>query len=298
MNRLINRLHAYVLLTRLNRPIGILLLLWPTLWALWIAASGHPSSTIVLVFVAGVVLMRSAGCVINDCFDRHVDGKVTRTRHRPLVTGQASPREALGLFAVLCLLSASLLLALPPLARWLAIPAVLIVLLYPCMKRITHLPQLVLGIAFSWGIPMAFAAQTGHISWIGWFVFAIACLWPVAYDTIYAMVDRADDVAAGIKSTAVLWGNKEIVVIAGLHAAMLLLLIMLGVCLSFGYFYYLSLLVAAMLMIYLQYLIKDRVPERCFKAFLLSHWVGFVIFIGILLSFNISLSLACDNCVI
>lgn len=281
MNKPIARLQAYALLMRLNRPIGILLLLWPTLWALWIASSAHPSPQLVLIFIAGVVLMRSAGCVINDYFDRDVDGQVARTRSRPIVTGQVSPIEALGLFVVLCLLAASLLLALPTQARWLALPAVAIVVLYPCMKRVTHLPQLVLGIAFSWGIPMAFAAQTGHISWIGWFVFLIACLWPVAYDTIYAMVDRPDDLLAGIKSTAILWGKREVFVIAGLHGVMLLLLAVLGVYLSFGYRYYLSLLVAAAIMIYLQYLIKDRAPDRCFKAFLMSHWIGFVVFVGI-----------------
>jgi len=283
IGRLTARLHAYASLTRLNRPIGILLLLWPTLWALWIAGDGHPSPKLVMVFVAGVILMRSAGCVINDYFDRNFDRKVTRTRTRPLVTGQVSSREALGLFIALCFLAASLLLALPSLARWLALPAILITLLYPCMKRLTHLPQLVLGVAFSWGIPMVFAAQTGELSLTSWFVFSIACLWPVAYDTMYAMVDRADDVQAGVKSTAILWGNKDTTVIAGLHIAMLILLVVLGIYLFSGYYYYLGLLAAAVIMVYQHYLIKDRIPERCFKAFLISQWVGCAVFVGILM---------------
>lgn len=281
--KLIFQLRAYASLMRLNRPIGILLLLWPTLWALWIAGNGHPSSKFVTIFVAGVILMRSAGCVINDYFDRDFDAQVTRTRYRPLVTGQVSPHEALVLFAVLCIFAASLLLVLPPLARWLALAAIPIILLYPCVKRISHLPQLVLGIAFSWSIPMVFAAQTEHLPFTCWFIFLIACLWPVAYDTIYAMVDRADDVKANIKSTAILWGDKETRVIASLHLAMLLLLIILGTHLSFSLYYYLALFVAAIIMSYQQYLIKDRLPHNSFKAFLISHWVGCAVFIGILL---------------
>jgi 4-hydroxybenzoate polyprenyltransferase len=280
-NKLATKLSAYASLMRLNRPIGILLLLWPTLWALWVASHGHPSVKLVCIFIAGVVLMRSAGCVINDYFDRGFDGQVTRTKLRPLVTRQISVPEALSLFALLCLASSSLLWMLTPLARWLAIPAIAITILYPYMKRITHLPQLVLGVAFSWGIPMAFAAQANHIPGVGWLLFLIACLWPVAYDTIYAMVDRADDLLAGIKSTAILWGNRDTQVIAGLHLLMLVLLVLLGVYLSLGEFYYLALSITAAIMCYLQYLIKDRVPTLCFKAFLASHWVGAAIFIGL-----------------
>lgn len=283
-HKLITQLRAYISLMRVDRPIGILLLLWPTLWALWIAGNGHPSAKLVIIFIIGVILMRSAGCVINDYFDRNFDGAVTRTRQRPIVTGQVSIPEVLGLFILLCLLAASLLLVLPVLTRWLAIPAVIIILLYPCMKRYTHLPQLVLGIAFSWGVPMAFAAQTGHLSFTSWFVFVIACIWPVAYDTIYAMVDRPDDLHISVKSTAILWGDKDILVIAGLHVVMLSMLVLLGLYLSLGLYYYLSLLLAAALMGYQQFLIKDRVPEHCFKAFLRSHWVGCAIFIGLLLS--------------
>lgn len=277
----VEKLQAYISLMRLDRPIGILLLLWPTLWALWIAGKGHPSPLLVFIFVAGVVLMRSAGCVINDYMDRHLDGQVARTRQRPLVTGQISPRAALILFTVLCLLAASLLYALPVLARWLALPAVAITLLYPCMKRITHLPQLALGIAFSWGIPMAFAAQMGTLPYTCWFVFFITYLWIVAYDSIYAMADREDDLKAGIKSTAILWGDKEIVVIAGLHLSMLLLLVLLGRHLSMGGGYYAGVAIAAGVMCYQHYLMKDRIPARCFQAFLVSHWVGCAVFVGI-----------------
>ncbi len=194
---LLHRLRAYALLMRLNRPIGILLLLWPTLWALWIAGQGHPPALLVAVFIVGVVLMRSAGCVMNDYGDRNFDGFVTRTRQRPLVNGQVSPKEALILFICLLLLAAGLLYFLPPLARCLAVPAVLITLIYPLMKRYTHLPQLMLGVAFSWGIPMAYATILGRIPSSGWALFFIACLWPVAYDTIYAMVDRNDDLRLG-----------------------------------------------------------------------------------------------------
>jgi 4-hydroxybenzoate polyprenyltransferase len=277
------RLQAYISLMRLDRPIGILLLLWPTLWALWIAGHGHPSPLLVFIFVIGVVLMRSAGCVINDYADRQLDGQVARTRQRPLVTGQISPRAALILFTLLCLFAASLLYALPVLARWLALPAVAITLIYPCMKRITHLPQLLLGVAFSWGIPMAFAAQAGALSYTCWFVFFITYLWIVAYDSIYAMADREDDLKAGIKSTAILWGDKEISVIAGLHIGMLLLLVLLGRHLSMGGGYYISIGVAALVICYQHYLMKDRIPARCFRAFLVSQWVGCAIFAGIVL---------------
>lgn len=279
------RLHAYIALTRLNRPIGILLLLWPTLWALWLANHGYPGLKLLLVFTIGVVLMRSAGCVINDYFDRNFDGNVTRTRQRPLAMGQVSPVEALLLFALLSLLAASLLLTLSSLTRWLALPAIVIVILYPCLKRYTHLPQLALGIAFSWGIPMAFAASLNHIPTMGWWLFAIACLWPVAYDTMYAMVDRDDDLHIGVKSTAILFGRWDIYWIAGLHAMMLLLLALLGWHLAMGLYYYLGLLLAAGIMVYLQYLIKDRQRDACFKAFLLSQWVGCAIFIGLVMQF-------------
>jgi|JI10StandDraft_1071094.scaffolds.fasta_scaffold568364_1 4-hydroxybenzoate polyprenyltransferase len=279
------RLKAYASLMRLNRPIGILLLLWPTLWALYIAGNGHPSIKLVAIFVAGVVLMRSAGCVINDFWDRSFDGRVARTRHRPLTSGKISATEAWLLFLLLCLFSAALLLLLPLLARLLAIAALFITVLYPLLKRYTYLPQFVLGVAFSWGILMVFAAQLGRLPPVAWLVFFIACLWPIAYDTIYAMVDRPDDLKIGIKSTAILWDEKDTLIIAILHGVMLTLLVFLGFFLSLNAYYYLGLIAAAGVMGYQQHLIRDRQPEKCFKAFLVSHWAGCAVFIGLVMAF-------------
>lgn len=267
---------------RWHKPIGLLLLLWPTLWALWIAGQGHPSTDLVVVFLAGIFLTRSAGCVINDLIDCKFDGKVTRTRHRPLVTGQVSKKEALILFIGLMLLAAGLLFFLNNLTRLLAIPAIMLIISYPFMKRLTHLPQLVLGIAFSWGVPMVFAAQIGHVTVNGWLIFFIACLWPMAYDTLYAMVDRADDVTAGVKSTAILLGNWDTKAIALLHGLMLFLLVWLGIRLSYSWIYYFSLILAAGVMLYLHYFIKNRDPMRCYQAFVASQWIGCFIFAGLL----------------
>jgi 4-hydroxybenzoate polyprenyltransferase len=278
------KLDAYIALMRLNRPAGIWLLLWPTLWALWVASNGHPPWQLVAVFAAGVVIMRSAGCVINDYFDRGFDPHVARTRQRPLASGQVAPRTALVLFAGLGLLAAGLLLFLNASARWLAIPALLITILYPLMKRYTHLPQLVLGVAFAWGVPMAFAAVTGYVSAIGWWVFTIACVWPIAYDTMYAMTDRNDDMKIGVKSTAILLGRYDRLGIAVLHSLVLLLLILLGLQLQLSWPYYLSLGVAAGIMAYLQYLIRHRNPADCFHAFRISHWIGAVVLLGLLVN--------------
>ncbi len=275
---------AYAQLMRWDKPIGLLLLLWPTLWALWIAGQGKPWLYLVVIFLAGIFLTRSAGCVINDLADRDFDAKVARTRYRPLVIGDVSKREALLLFLVLMLLAANLLWFLNPLTRLLTIPAILLIACYPFMKRYTHLPQLVLGIAFSWGVPMAFAAQTGHISSTGWLLFFIACLWPIAYDTIYAMVDRTDDLTAGVKSTAILLGRWDTKVVALLHGLMLLSLIGLGLYLNFPLIYYGSLVVTAGIMVYLQHLIHDREPARCFQAFLASQWLGCAVFVGLFFS--------------
>lgn len=270
---------------RLHKPIGSLLLLWPTLWGLFVASKGNPSFLLLMVFVAGVVLMRSAGCVINDYADRHFDGEITRTKNRPIVSGQVTSREALGLFLILCLLAASLLFWLNPLARWLAIPAITLAIIYPFTKRITQVPQLILGLAFSWGIPMAFAAATGTVPSSAWFLFLIACLWPIAYDTLYAMIDRPDDLRIGIKSTAILFGNWDTKIVALLHMLILLLLIIFGVSLSFNTYYYLGIASAALVMTYQQYLIKDRTPQHCLQAFLHSQWAGCFILCGIILNY-------------
>lgn len=276
-----NSLWALCQLMRWHKPIGILLLLWPTWWALWLAKGGMPSLRLLIVFSLGVILMRSAGCVINDWADRHWDGAVTRTKMRPLVTGQVSPSVAIGLFTVLCLIAASLLPFLNAAARWLAIPAVLLAIIYPFCKRFMQAPQLILGLAFSWGIPMVFAATQGHVSVTGWWLFATACLWPIAYDTIYAMVDRPDDHRVGIRSTAIWLGKWDTTFIAVLHALLLASLAILGLYQHLSIFYALGLIAAASMMAYQQYLIRNREPALCLRAFMLSHWVGFCIWLGL-----------------
>ncbi len=284
----IDRLTQYFYLTRLHKPIGIYLLLWPTAWALWLAGAGRPDMGIVLIFVLGVVLMRSAGCVINDYADRHFDGRVERTRERPLATGKVSPKEALWLFAVLCLAAFALVLLLNALTIGLSFAALLLATAYPFMKRYTHFPQVFLGAAFSWAIPMAFAAQTGAVPLLAWWLFGTALLWTVAYDTQYAMVDRADDMKIGIKSTAIWFGVADRWAIGALQAAVLLSLWGIGWRLGFGLSYHLGLLVAAGLALYQYYLIKDREPARCFQAFLNNHWLGLAVFVGLLLEYGLS----------
>jgi 4-hydroxybenzoate polyprenyltransferase len=284
LSPLLGKCHAYALLMRWHRPVGVLLLLWPSLWALWIAGNGKPSLLLVLIFILGVFLTRSAGCVINDFADRHWDGAVKRTSKRPLIAGLVSAREALGLFTVLSLLAACLLLPLNNLARCLALPALLLMIIYPYMKRFTRAPQLVLGLAFGWGIPMAFAAQTGQVPLIAWFLFLLSCIWTLAYDTIYALVDREDDLRIGIKSSAILLGRWDTRVIAGLHAVMLALLVILGQQLRLGPGFYFSLLAVSGIMVYLHYLIKERQVDACLLAFSRSQWVGCMVFLGLVFS--------------
>ncbi|MFT3741668.1 MAG: 4-hydroxybenzoate octaprenyltransferase [Gammaproteobacteria bacterium] len=275
------RLYPYLQLMRLDKPIGILLLLWPTLWALWLANRGLPPLGLLLVFVLGVILTRSAGCVINDIADYEFDAQIKRTQLRPLAAGVLSLNQAWALFVVLGLLAASLLLWVNTLTRWLALPAVVLLISYPFFKRITHLPQLILGLAYSWGVPMAFAATLGYVPWHAWLWFAIACLWPIAYDTFYAMADRPEDVNAGVKSLAILLGPRDLTVIAVLHSVMILLFIAAGLWYPLHWPYYVGVGAAVAMMSYLHYLAKDRTRARCFKAFRLSHWVGFLIWVGI-----------------
>lgn len=279
------RLYQYALLMRLHRPIGIYLLLWPTLWALWIAGDGYPHPLIATVFILGVILMRSAGCVINDYADRHVDPHVQRTKTRPLATGQVSEKEAIVLFMILCILAFGLVLLMNKLTILLSFVAVLLAATYPFTKRYTYWPQAYLGLAFSWAIPMAFAAQTGTISFIAWWLFIINILWTIAYDTLYAMVDKKDDLLIGVKSTAILFGTADKIIIATLQLLVLMLLLWVGQQLQFNLFYYLGLLVAASLAIYQQWLIKQREPAKCFQAFLNNHWFGAAIFIGIVVQY-------------
>ncbi len=281
---LFDRAREYALLMRLNRPIGILLLLWPTLWSLWIAAEGIPPVKILVIFVLGVVLMRSAGCVINDFADRRFDPQVRRTRDRPIAAGRVSPREALILFAVLCLLAFGLVLMLD----WLTIRLSLVVVLaavYPFMKRYTYLPQVVLGMAFGWSIPMAFSAVAGELPKVAWLLYVINVIWSVIYDTMYAMADREDDLAAGVKSTAILFGEADRLIIGILQALMVMGLYLLGRDLDFGPVWWLTLLVVIGLFAWEQHLIRDRNPKRCFDAFLHNNWVGMAIFAGIFLTY-------------
>jgi len=270
-------------LTRLDRPIGILLLLWPTLWALWLASAGLPSPVITGIFVTGTVLMRSAGCIINDIADRKLDRHVRRTRHRPLATGEVSVTFALVVFFLLLLLSASLLVFLNQFVFWLALFGVVLTVLYPQLKRITHLPQAGLGLAFAWGIPMAFAACENTLPAKAFWPFAATFAWILMYDTLYAMTDRPDDVKAGIRSTAILFGKQDRLMIALLQCATLLLLAVTGKIFSLGNIFFASLIIAGILFVFQQWLIRDRLPEPCFRAFLNNHWVGCVIFAGIFL---------------
>lgn len=281
----LERLRRYALLVRLNRPIGILLLLWPTLWALWIAGEGMPAWDIVLVFVAGVALMRSAGCAINDYADRDFDAHVARTQGRPIATGLVRPGEALAVFSVLSLIAASLLFFLNWPTRYMSLVALTLTAVYPFMKRYTHLPQVVLGAAFGWAVPMAFMALNQTIPPVAWLLFCAAVVWALIYDTQYAMVDRDDDLRIGVKSSAILFGRNDRMIIGLLQAIMILLLLMVGVLVGRGAFFYLGLAAGAVLFIYQLWLIRGRVPKACFQAFLNNNQFGMVIFIGLLIDY-------------
>ena len=267
-------------LMRLDRPVGTLLLLWPTLAALWIAAQGVPPFGILAAFVAGTLLARSAGCVVNDLADRGFDGHVERTRGRPLPQGDVSVAGAWMLLALLGVLCVGVVHTLNPLARWLAMAGAGVVVLYPFLKRWTHLPQAALGIAFSWGIPMAFAAVRDTVPAVAWLLFAASGVWIVAYDTLYAMVDRDDDVKIGVKSTAVLFGRADRAVVGGLQVGALGLLIWLGVWLGFAHAYFVCLVGIAALFGYQQALIRKRARQGCLRAFGNNVWVGFLLFLG------------------
>ena len=280
----ITKARAFWQLARFDRPIGSLLLLWPTLWALFLAGDGFPKVDVLVVFVLGVVFMRAAGCVINDFADRNVDGHVKRTANRPMPSGKVSEREALGLFILLVLVSFLLVLTMNNLTIMLSVVAVILAASYPFMKRYTHLPQLVLGAAFGWSIPMAYAAQSGALPTVAWLLFVANILWTVAYDTLYAMVDRDDDIKVGIKSTAILFGRFDKLIIGILQLVTIMLLIAIGGLLHLNQGYYWALLVASALFVYQQMLIQGRQREQCFKAFLNNNYVGMVIFIGISLS--------------
>jgi 4-hydroxybenzoate polyprenyltransferase len=275
------RLALYTRLVRLNRPIGIFLLMWPALWALWIAAEGMPPWWILFIFVAGVILMRSAGCAINDFADRDFDGRVARTRERPIATGLVSPKEAVGVFLVLSLAAFGLVLFLDWQTILLSTVALALTIVYPFMKRFTHVPQLFLGAAFGWAVPMAFTAIIGSVPPLGWLMFGAAVVWALVYDTQYAMVDREDDLAVGIKSTAILFGRYDRLVVGLLQLLLLTLLAAVGHLAGCGPWYFAGLVVAGSLALHHQHLILNREPADCFRAFLGNNYLGMAVFLGL-----------------
>jgi 4-hydroxybenzoate polyprenyltransferase len=282
------KLHAYWRLMRADKPIGIYLLLWPCIWALWIASTGMPDLHILVVFVLGVVVMRSAGCVINDYADRNIDGLVERSSTRPLVTGDITEKEALGVFFLLLFFALILVLTLTWQTVLMSVGGLILATIYPFMKRYTHLPQVILGAAFSWSIPMAFVATGQALNWVVWALYFANLAWTVAYDTQYAMVDKNDDIKVGVKSTAILFGQYDKLIIMLLQILSLLLLTTVALWLKLSWPFYLALVISMGLFVYQHWLIKDRDRSLCFKAFLHNHYVGLVLAIGIIGHYIIS----------
>ncbi|EPB5149448.1 4-hydroxybenzoate octaprenyltransferase [Morganella morganii] len=276
---------AYSRLMRTDRPIGSLLLLWPTYWALWIAARGVPDWHILIIFTIGVFSMRAAGCVINDFADRKFDGSVERTKNRPLPRGDVTEKEAKILFAVLVLVSFGLVLTLNTMTIWLSVAGLALAWVYPFVKRVSHLPQVVLGAAFGWSIPMAFAAVSESLPAECWLLFAVNIVWSVVYDTQYAMVDRNDDLKIGVKSTAILFGRFDKMIIGILQLVMILMLLWIGMMVNLSGIFYWSLLLAGALFVYQQRLMADRERDPCFQAFMNNNYVGFILFLGMLVSY-------------
>jgi 4-hydroxybenzoate polyprenyltransferase len=285
MPRLGNTLYEYALLMRLHRPIGIWLLMWPMLWALWIAGEGLPDQRLLVIFLLGALLMRSAGCIINDYADRDLDPFVKRTKDRPLAARRVSPNEALFLFAAVALVAVGLVVTLNPLAQLLAVAGAILAVTYPFMKRVFPLPQFYLGAAFGIAVPMAFAAQTGEVPRLGWVLFLATLVWAGVYDTLYAMVDREDDAKLGIRSTAILFADADRFIIGVMQLMVLGALFLIGRDLEFGRWYWAGLAAGALLFVWQQWLIRKREPERCFQAFNNNHYFGMVVFIGILLHY-------------
>jgi 4-hydroxybenzoate polyprenyltransferase len=271
----------YRLLARFNKPIGILILLWPALWALWVAGNGSPDLFVLFIICSGVVLMRAAGCVINDYADRDFDQHVERTKLRPIAAGKVSPKEAIILFIVLCLTAFMLVLQLNLMTIILSFIAAFLAASYPFMKRYTHLPQAYLGIAFGFAVPMAFSAQTNTIPMVAWVMYLAVMIWALVYDTMYAMVDKEDDLKIGVKSTAILFGDKDREIMAGLQLIIIGLLIYIGMLQNLGSFYYIGVVIAFVLSIYQQKLIFNREKALCFKAFLNSNYFGMAVFLGL-----------------
>jgi len=282
---MMEKLKQYWLLARFHRPIGILILLWPTLWALWVAGEGKPDVLVTAVFVLGVVLMRAAGCVINDYADRDFDPHVARTKERPIAAGKVAPKEALIVFAALCLTAFALVLLMNVYTVLLSFIGAFLAAGYPFMKRYTHLPQAFLGMAFGWAVPMAFAAQTNSIPLVAWLMYLAVMLWALVYDTMYAMVDKDDDLKIGVKSTAILFGDYDRHIMAALQLIILGLLLAVGQLAQLQWPYYLGLAVAAGLFAYQQKLIFHRDKALCFQAFLNNNWFGLAVFAGLLMSY-------------
>ncbi len=279
-------LQQYALLMRVHRPIGLWLLMWPALWALWIAASGRPNERIFMVFLVGVFLMRSAGCVINDYADRDIDPFVARTRDRPLAARRVTPPEALLLFAALCMMAVGLVLTLDPLTQLLALIGAVLTITYPFLKRVFPLPQFYLGAAFGLAVPMAFAAQTGEVPRSAWLLFLATVLWAGVYDTMYAMVDREDDIRLGVKSSAILFADADRFIIGVMQVMVLLALSLIGRDLHMGLWYWLGLGVGALFFLWQQWLIRKRDPDACFSAFNNNNYFGIAVFVGILLNYQ------------
>jgi len=282
---LLRHYSRYARLMRLHRPIGIWLLLWPTLWAVWVAAAGKPDPRIFLIFVLGTIVVRSAGCVINDFADRKIDPHVERTADRPLATGEVAPAEALILFAALMLIALGLVLSLNRLTVLLAIAGAAVTIIYPFTKRFLSAPQFVLGVAFAWGVPMAFAATLGAVPRLGWLLFLASVIWVIVYDTQYAIADRDDDLKIGVRSTAILFGDSDRAFIGGLQLLLLATLYLVGSSAELGAWYYGGLGTATVFGLYQQHLIRDREPASCFRAFLNNAWLGGAVFCGIALDY-------------
>jgi 4-hydroxybenzoate polyprenyltransferase len=280
------RLRQYAVLVRLNRPIGILLLLWPTLISLWVAAQGWPDTRVLIVFILGVILMRSAGCAINDYADRDIDGSVARTKDRPLVSGKVSEKEALLVFATLSICAFGLVLLMNRLTIMMSLVGAVLAASYPFMKRYHFLPQVHLGAAFGWTVPMAFTAQANELTPVTWLLFLATVLWTTAYDTMYAMADREDDLKIGVKSTAILFGPLDKKIIGVIQAMLIMALLLIGQRAELSGFYYTGVVAASVLALWQQYLIRNRDQALCFKAFLNNNWFGLVLFIGLVLDYQ------------
>ena len=283
---IVSQVRSYGKLMRVDKPIGFWLLLWPTLWGLWLAGEGHPDPGLFVIFVLGVFVMRSAGCVLNDYVDRNIDPYVERTRTRPIASGAVLPMEALTLFAALGLVAVGLASMLNRPAQLLAVVAAGLTIAYPFFKRFVSIPQFILGAAFGWAVPMAFAAQTGSTPRLAWLVFGVALVWAVVYDTFYAMVDREDDRKIGVKSTALLFGDMDLFVIAGLQSIMLIGLVLVGLLAELGTWFYASVAFSAGLMAYHLWLARERQSASCFAAFEHNRHIGMVIFVGIVLHYS------------